>query len=63
MIFGRAFRFSELDKHIASGISMMGFIAFVMLIAGGYAAVLKETEAVAQLVQSVAVTKKLPGTD
>lgn len=54
MIFGRAFRFSELDKHIASGISMMGFIAFVMLIAGGYAAVLKETEAVAQLVQSVA---------
>lgn len=42
---------------------MMGFIAFVMLIAGGYAAVLKETEAVAQLVQSVAVTKKLPGTD
>lgn len=32
MILGRAFSFSELDQHIAHGISMMGFIAFVMLI-------------------------------
>lgn len=53
MMFGRAFKFSELDQHIASGISMMGFIAFVMLIAGGYAAILQETGAVNQLIQSV----------
>ena len=53
MMAGRAFRFYELDEHIASGISMMGFIAFVMLIAGGYAAVINETGAVNELVQSV----------
>ena len=53
MMLGRAFRFSELDQHIAKGISMMGFIAFVMLIAGGYAAVINENGAVYQLVQSV----------
>ncbi len=53
MILGRAFSFSELDQHIAHGISMMGFIAFVMLIAGGYAAILKETGAVGQLIESV----------
>ena len=50
MILGRAFSFSELDQHIAHGIAMMGFIAFVMLIAGGYAAILKETGAVGQLI-------------
>ena len=32
---------------------MMGFIAFVMLIAGGYANILKATGAVPQLVESV----------
>ena len=53
MILGRAFLFRELDDHIAGGISMMGFIAFVMLIAGGYAAILKETGAVNELIQSV----------
>lgn len=53
MMLGRAFRFSELDQHIAKGISMMGFIAFVMLIAGGYAAVINETGAVKALVESV----------
>lgn len=53
MMAGRAFRFSELDSRIESGISMMGLIAFVMLIAGGYAAVLKETGAVKTLIESV----------
>lgn len=53
MILGRAFRFSELDEHLSGGLSMMGFIAFVMLVAGGYAAVLKETGAVNDLIQSV----------
>gem|GEM_PF-436463 len=49
MLAGGAFQFKKLDDHIASGISMMGFIAFVMLIAGGYAAILKETGAVNSL--------------
>jgi putative amino acid transporter len=53
MMVGRAFRFSELDSRIESGISMMGLIAFVMLIASGYAAVLKETGAVKELIESV----------
>lgn len=53
MILGRAFLFKELDEHISGGISMMGFIAFVMLIAGGYAAILKETGAVNELIESV----------
>ncbi|MBP3438992.1 MAG: sodium:proton antiporter [Sutterella sp.] len=53
MVAGGAFRFSELDDNIAGGISMMGFVAFVMLIAGGYAAILKATGAVPELVESV----------
>ena len=53
MIAGRAFKFSELDAHVTGGISMMGFIAFVMLIAGGYAAILKETGSVNELIESV----------
>ncbi|MCG5031326.1 sodium:proton antiporter [Mesosutterella sp. OilRF-GAM-744-9] len=53
MMVGKAFRFSELDSRIDSGISMMGLIAFVMLIAGGYAAVLKETGAVKELIEGV----------
>ena len=53
MILGRAFRFKELDKHIEGGISMMGYIAFVMLIAGGFAAILKETGAVNTLIEGV----------
>ena len=53
MFAGGAFAFKKMDEHIAGGISMMGFIAFVMLIAGGYANILKETGAVPQLVESV----------
>ena len=53
MLAGGAFQFNKLDDHIASGISMMGFIAFVMLIAGGYAAILKETGAVNSLIEGV----------
>ncbi len=53
MFAGGAFQFNKLDDHIASGISMMGLIAFVMLIAGGYAAILKGTNSVTTLVESV----------
>ena len=53
MMFGGVFSFDKLDANIASGITMMGFIAFVMLIAGGYAAILKETQAVNALIEGV----------
>lgn len=53
MIAGRSFKLVELDSHVTGGISMMGFIAFVMLIAGGYAAILKETGAVNELIEGV----------
>lgn len=53
MLAGGAFQFKKLDDHIAGGISMMGFIAFVMLIAGGYAAILKDTNAVSTLIEGV----------
>ncbi|KHE71027.1 Na+/H+ antiporter family protein [Halobacillus sp. BBL2006] len=39
------------DKVVNDGIGMMGFIAFVMLVAAGYANVLTETESVAALVE------------
>lgn len=53
MLAGGAFQFKKLDDHISGGISMMGFIAFVMLIAGGYAAILKDTNAVSALIEGV----------
>ena len=53
MMAGRALPYKKFDDNIAGGISMMGFIAFVMLIAGGYALILKETGAVPVLVESV----------
>lgn len=42
--------FKDGDKVVNDGIAMMGMIAFVMLIASGYAKVLKETGAVDDLV-------------
>lgn len=39
------------DKVVHEGIGMMGMIAFVMLVASGYATVLKETGAVDELVE------------
>lgn len=44
--------FKEGDKAVNEGVAMMSMIAFVMLIASGYAHVLKETGAVEGLVQS-----------
>ncbi|GGF24683.1 sodium:proton antiporter [Halobacillus andaensis] len=40
------------DRVVTDGIAMMGTIAFVMLIAGGYANVLTETESVTALVDA-----------
>ena len=39
------------EKVVQEGVSMMGMIAFVMLVASGYATVLKETGDIDQLVQ------------
>jgi len=52
IIAGGALRWSDLDEMLHSGIGMMGFIAFVMLVAAGYGAVLRETGAIAPLVET-----------
>lgn len=49
-----AFKWKELDDMISGGIGMMGFIAFVMLVASGYGAVIRETGGVESLVESAA---------
>jgi len=51
VVFG-AVKISELDKVIANGLSIMGLIAFVMLIASGYANVMNTTGAVNELVEA-----------
>ncbi|WP_041397172.1 Na+/H+ antiporter NhaC family protein [Spirochaeta africana] len=52
MLVGGAITWSDIDKLLHSGIGMMGFIAFVMLVASGYGAVIRETGAVEPLVAS-----------
>ncbi|MFC7322861.1 Na+/H+ antiporter family protein [Halobacillus campisalis] len=44
--------FKQGDRVVTDGIAMMGTIAFVMLISGGYANVLTETESVSSLVDA-----------
>ena len=51
LLFG-SFKFKDIDKLVEGGIGMMGFIAFVMLVASGYGNVLRETGAVEALVNS-----------
>lgn len=51
VIFGtRTIKHKEMDKLINEGIGLMGYIAFVMLVAAGYAMVLKETGGIETLV-------------
>lgn len=50
-----ALPYRDLDRVMTGGISMMGSISFVILVAAGFANVLQETGAVAQLVE-VSVT-------
>ncbi|MEN2257582.1 Na+/H+ antiporter NhaC family protein [Paraclostridium benzoelyticum] len=49
----KAIKFSEIDELVDGGIKMMGLIAFIMLVAAGYASVLRETGEVETLVASV----------
>lgn len=52
MIIGGAIKWNEMELMIKGGISLMGYVAFVMLIAAGYGAVLTATGGVDQLVTS-----------
>jgi len=51
MFVFRVIDFYKGDKVVHEGIGMMGMIAFVMLVASGYATVLQETGAVEELVE------------
>ncbi|WP_342515009.1 Na+/H+ antiporter NhaC family protein [Sporosarcina sp. FSL K6-1522] len=53
VLFGtRVVKMFEGDRVVNEGIGMMGMIAFVMLIASGYATVLKETGSINELVEA-----------
>ena len=52
MFATRVVEFYKGDKVVNEGVGMMGMIAFVMLIASGYASVLKETGHIDELVEA-----------
>lgn len=52
MIVLKGIDWKDIDSQFDGGIKLMGFIAFVMLIAGGYAEVMKATGGVEELVVS-----------
>lgn len=52
MILGGAIAWDQIDTRFAGGVKLMGMIAMVMLVAGGYAEVMKATGAVDGLVES-----------
>ncbi|CEI81038.1 Na+/H+ antiporter family protein [Oceanobacillus oncorhynchi] len=47
----RVIKMNENEKVVQKGIGMMGMIAFIMLVASGYATVLQETGGIEQLVE------------
>lgn len=53
MLVGGAIKWKDIDELMKDGINIMGFIAFVMLVASGYGAVIRETGGVESLVESV----------
>lgn len=53
LIFG-SFKLSKFDEMINGGVGLMGFIAFVMLVASGYGAVIRATGGVEALVEASA---------
>lgn len=50
MVATGAIKFKDIDEMMDGGMKLMGFIAFVMLVAAGYGQVLRETGAVESLV-------------
>ena len=53
MFVFRVLKWKDIDKTIGGGMQLMGLIAFIMLIASGYATVIKQTGAVEELVNSI----------
>ena len=53
MFVFRVLKWKDIDKTINGGMQLMGLIAFIMLVASGYAAVIKQTGAVEELVNSI----------
>ncbi len=54
VIFG-GIEYKKIDKVMENGLSMMAFIAFIMLVAAGFASVIRETGGIAQLVEFASV--------
>ena len=55
MILGGAIPWKQMDEQFSSGVRIMGMIAMIMLVAGGYAEVMKATESVDALVEAAIV--------
>ena len=54
VIFGfKAIDHDKMDKLINEGVGLMGYVAFVMLVAAGYASVMKATSGIDSLVNSI----------
>ena len=55
VIFGfKAIDHDKMDKLINEGVGLMGYVAFVMLVAAGFAAVMKATGGIDSLVNAIA---------
>ena len=52
MFIGQAIKWNKIDEQFEGGIKIMGMIAIVMLVAGGYADVMKATNSVDALVNA-----------
>lgn len=63
MLATGAIKWNKMDEMVDGGVKMMGFIAFVMLVAAGYANVLRETHSVESLVMATTavINNKLSG--
>lgn len=54
VIFG-GIEYKKIDKVMENGLSMMAFIAFIMLVAAGFASIIRETGGIAELVEFASV--------
>lgn len=53
MFIGRVVFIKDSEEVVQNGVKLMGVIAFIMLIASGYAMILKETNAITELVEAM----------
>lgn len=53
MVATKVIKWESIDGLVSGGIGIMGLIAFIMLVAAGYGSVIRETGAIAPLVQGV----------